>query len=100
MPRDNRVYKFSMSFVLLDGSWHLQFLQLDSKSSLPVNLTFADPAKIRDLAEQGRALRTPEARRTLEHAIEMGRGRVLIKLTRVQYSKMSEPEADPPAEAG
>ena len=43
--------------------------------------TFADPEKIRKLAGHGEASRDSEGQQVLEHAIEIGRGGVYVRLT-------------------
>ena len=73
-----------MSFMSRDG-WYVQFLEADLKTPLPRTFTFADPEKIRELARRGEAWGTSEARQILEHAIEMGRGGVHLRLTPEQY---------------
>jgi hypothetical protein len=76
-----------MSFMSRDG-WYVQFLEGDLKTPLPRTFTFADPEKIRELARRGEAWGTSEARQMLEHAIEMGRGGVYLRLTPEQYAKL------------
>jgi hypothetical protein len=68
--------------------WHCQFLEADLKTSLPRTLTFAGPEKIRELARRGEAWGDLESRQALEHAIEMGRGGMYLKLTPEQYARL------------
>jgi hypothetical protein len=49
-------------------------LEADLKTPLPRKFTFADPAKILELAKRGEAWGTSEAKQMLEHGIETGRG--------------------------
>jgi hypothetical protein len=67
----------------------VQFLEPDLKTPLPRKLTFADPEKIRELARQGEAWETSEAKQMLEHAIQTGRGGVSPRLTPEQYAKLT-----------
>ena len=92
MPRHNRPHEIYMSFLLVDGRWQVQFLLPDLKTSLPLKLIKADLQNIRKLARRGEALRTPESRAMLDHAVQAGSGGVHIRLTRVQYSKLCEPD--------
>jgi hypothetical protein len=81
-----------MSFLLMEG-WQVQFLDPDLRASFPLKLTLEGPENIRELARQGDAMRTPEARRTLEYAIHMGSGGVYLELTPEQYWKLRQPGA-------
>jgi hypothetical protein len=56
------------------GSWQVQFLEADLKTTLPRKLTFTNPEKIRELARRGEAWGDSASRQMLEHAIETGRG--------------------------
>jgi hypothetical protein len=56
-----------------------------------MQLTFKDPAKIRELALRGEARGKSEARQTLEYAIEVGRGGMYLQLTPAQYAKLRKP---------
>ena len=84
---DSPSHRVYMSFMSRDG-WQVQFLEADLKTALPRKFTFADPEKIRELARRGEAWGTSEARQMLEHAIEMGRGGVYLKLTPEQYKRL------------
>jgi hypothetical protein len=77
-----------MSFFLPNG-WQIQFLEAELKTPLPRKLTFADPEKIRELARRGRAWGESESREMLEHAIDVGRGGLYLRLTPEQYRKLS-----------
>jgi hypothetical protein len=44
------------------GGWHIQLLEADLQTPLPRKLTFADPAKIIEMAERGGALKDLAAR--------------------------------------
>jgi hypothetical protein len=85
-PR-HQVYLY---FVRRDG-WYCQFLEPDLKTPLPKKVTFAHADKIRELARRGEALGTLEAKQALEHAIEMGRGGIYLRLTGEQYSRLKRP---------
>jgi hypothetical protein len=65
MPHHERPHHVYMSFFQMDG-WQIQFLDTDLETSLPLKLAVAGPENLRELARQGDAMRTPEARRTLE----------------------------------
>jgi hypothetical protein len=84
---NHRVY---MSFFLRCG-WQVQFLEADLKTPLPRKLTFANPEKIREIAKRGEARGTSEARQLLEHAIDVGRGGVYLRLTPEQYARRRRP---------
>jgi hypothetical protein len=73
------------------GGWQVQFLEPDLKTPLPRKLTFADPEKIRELARRGGAWRDSESRQMLEHAIDVGRGGIYLRLTPDQYSRLRRP---------
>jgi hypothetical protein len=83
----HRIY---MSFFLRSG-WYVSFLEPDLKTPIPATFNFADPEKIRDLAQRGGALSTLEAKQTLEQGIETGRGGVFLTLTEDQYRKLTRP---------
>lgn len=70
------------------GGWQVQFTEGDLKTPLPRTFTFADPEKIRELARRGEAWGTSEAGQMLEHAIEMGRGGMYLRLTPEQYKRL------------
>jgi hypothetical protein len=76
------------AFASTSNGWHIQFLESDLKMPLPRKLTFADPEKIRELARRGEAWGDSESRQMLEHAIEVGRGRIYLRLTREHYRKL------------
>jgi len=76
-----------MSFFLRVG-WDVSFLGPDLKTSLARTFNFSDPEKIRELAQQGGALRTPEARQVLEQAIETGIGGLYLNLSHDQYETL------------
>ena len=80
-----------MSFMSVDGGWYCQFLEPDLKTPLPRKLTFAHADKVREVATRGEALGTSEAKQIFEHAIEMGRGGVYLRLTPEQYGKLRRP---------
>jgi hypothetical protein len=70
------------------GGWEVQFTEADLKTPLPRKLTFAHADKIRELARRGEALGTLEQKQALEHAIEVGRGGIYLRLTPGQYAKL------------
>jgi hypothetical protein len=73
------------------GGWEVQFLEPDLKTPLPRKFTFANPEKIRELARRGEAWGNLESKQALEHAIEMGRGGIYLKLTPEQYARLKRP---------
>jgi hypothetical protein len=90
MPHPERPHHVYMCFFLLEG-WQVQFLSPDLKTAaLPSRLTLTGPERLRELAKQGDVLRTPEARQRFERAIQTGSGGVHLKLTRGQFSKLTE----------
>jgi hypothetical protein len=74
-----------------DSGWFCQFLEPDLKTPLPKKLTFAHADKIRELARRGEASGDLESKQALEHAIEMGRGGIYLRLTPEQYQKLLKP---------
>jgi uncharacterized protein YbjT (DUF2867 family) len=74
-----------MHFVLRNG-WQVSFLEADLATSLPAAPTFTDPEKIRELARQGKALDTSEARAMFEYSIGKGRGGIHLDLPAEQYA--------------
>jgi hypothetical protein len=85
MKASHQVY---MHFMRRDGGWFCQFLEADLKTPLPKKLTFAHADKIRELARRGEAWGNLESKQALEHAIEMGRGGIYLRLTPEQYAKL------------
>jgi hypothetical protein len=90
MPPHER-HRVYMSFFLMEG-WQVQFLESDLKTSLPLKLTLGSPETIRQLARYGGALGSAEAKRTLEHAIHIGRGGVYLRLNPEQYRVLGRPK--------
>jgi hypothetical protein len=74
-----------MQFVLRNG-WQVSFLEADLLTLLPVALTFTNAEKIRELARQGNALDTSEARAMFEYSIAKGRGGIHLDLPAEQYA--------------
>jgi hypothetical protein len=71
-----------------DG-WHCQFLEADCKTPLPKKLTFANKAKLWELAEQRRLRDDPGGSpgdRTRDR--ERDRGGFWLNLTEEQYRKL------------
>jgi hypothetical protein len=85
-----RLIRVYMTFFLRHG-WQVQFVESDLKTPLPWKLTFTDPEKIRELAKRGEAWGDLESRQMLEHAIELGRGGIYLRLTPEQYRKLRRP---------
>jgi hypothetical protein len=88
----HRVY---MTSFLRDG-WQVQFVESDLKTPLPRKLTFSDPEKIRELVRRGEAWGDSESRQMLEHAIDVGRGGVYLRLTPEQYRSLRNPRSGLP----
>jgi hypothetical protein len=82
----HRVY---MSFMLRDG-WHCQFLEQDLKTPLPKRLRFSNKEKLREIAERGGCNMNLEARQSLDHGIEIGRGGIWLELSEEQYQKLAQ----------
>ena len=71
-----RIYCY---FMHREG-WHISFLEADCKTSLPKKLTFADKAKLWELAEHGGCDMVLEVRQGIERGIERGRGGFWLNL--------------------
>jgi hypothetical protein len=84
---DRPSHRVFMTFFYRKG-WQVQFMEADLETPLPRTFTFADAEKIRELARRGEAMGTLEARQSLEHAVETGRGGVYLKLTPAQHAKL------------
>jgi hypothetical protein len=78
-----------MSFMLKDG-WHCQFLEQDLKTPLPKRLRFNNQEKLREIAERGGCNMNLEARQSLDHGIEIGRGAIWLELSEEQYQKLAQ----------
>jgi hypothetical protein len=76
-----------MHFQLRQG-WQVSFLEADLKTPLPRTLTFADPAKVIEMAKRSGALCDLAARQALDYALQMGRGSVCLMLTEQQYTML------------
>jgi hypothetical protein len=76
-----------MYFQCRNG-WNCQFLEQDLKTALPRKLHFASSDKVIELVERARGFPDQETRLAMLHGIEMGRGRVFLKLTEEQYEKL------------
>jgi hypothetical protein len=68
--------------------WQCQFLLPDLKTTAARPVTFADPAKIVEMAERGGALRDLAAKQAMDYAINMVRGSVWLYLSEEQYTKL------------
>jgi len=90
----HRVY---MSFVLRANRWHCHFLERDLQTVLPLKLQFKSHEKLRELAERGGCTLNLEARQSLDHGIEIGRGGIWLELSEEQYQKLN---AGPSRNAG
>lgn len=82
----HRVY---MSYMRRDG-WHCHFLEPDLKTAVCERLHFKSDRKIREIAERGGCNMNLEARQSLDHGIEIGRGGVWLELTEEQYRSLKE----------
>jgi hypothetical protein len=81
----HRVY---MTFFLRQG-WCVQFLEADLRTPLPRTFTFANPKKICELAQHGKA--TPEVVEEPERGIANGRGGCYLTLIAAQYARLTRP---------
>jgi hypothetical protein len=83
-------HRVLMYFSRMDGYWYCAFFddkQLNKR--LPMRVKFRDPSKISELACRGNAnLTDPEVRRALDHGIQMGRGKVWLRLSDQQRAKL------------
>ena len=80
----HRVY---MHFMLRDG-WCCQFMEDDLKTHLAKRVSFRDPTKIYEIARRAGAFNNLEEKHALDHAIEIGRGGIWLRLTDEQYQKL------------
>jgi hypothetical protein len=78
-----------MSFMLRDG-WHCQFLEQDLKTPLPKRLRFNNKEKLREIAERGGCNMNLEARQSLDHGIEIGRGGIWLEISEEQYRRLTQ----------
>jgi hypothetical protein len=79
-----------MSFQLTEG-WQCQFLEQDLKTPLPKKLRFKSHEKVREIAERGGCKMNLEARQSLDHGIEVGRGGIWLELSQEQYRALTIP---------
>jgi hypothetical protein len=77
-----------MAYMFRDG-WYCQFLEQNLKTPLPRKLRFKSPEKIREIAERGGCNLNLEARQSLDHGIEIGRGGTWLELSEEQYRKLT-----------
>jgi hypothetical protein len=75
-------------YFMCNRGWQCQFLEPDLKTTAARPITFADPAKIVEMAERGGALRDLASRQAVDYGISMGRGSVWLNLTEEQYAKL------------
>ncbi|UWZ85166.1 hypothetical protein [Occallatibacter riparius] len=80
----HRVYMF---YMLRDG-WFCQFLEQDLKTPLPKKLHFKSQEKLWEIAERGGFNMNLEARQSLDHGIEIGRGGMWLDLSEEQYRRL------------
>jgi hypothetical protein len=78
-----------MSFMLRDG-WHCQFLEQDLTTPLPKRLRFNNKEKLREIAERGGCNMNLEARQSLDHGIEIGRGGIWLEISEEQYRRLTQ----------
>ena len=80
--------KIFMSYALVKGIWHCQFLEADLKTSLPRKFSFASDEKLIELAKRGGALRDLADKQALERGMSTGRGSLNLHLTSEQYETL------------
>ena len=61
------------------------------QTPIPKKLHFKSHEKIREIAERGGCNLNLEARQSLEHGIEIGRGGIWLELPEEQYHKLRRP---------
>lgn len=66
------------------GGWHCRFAT-ERWQPLLKRLIYRDAAKIRETARRGNALIDDAARESLELAMEIGKGGIMLRLTDEQY---------------
>jgi hypothetical protein len=79
-----------MSYMQRDG-WFCQFLEQDLKTAVRQGLHFKGDDKIREIADRGGCNMNLEARQSLDHGIEIGRGGIWLELTEEQYRGLKDP---------
>jgi hypothetical protein len=67
--------------------WHCRFTGEDQKQNLK-RLIFHDVAKIRETVKRGNGIMTESERERLQVAVDIGRGRILLRLSESQYSTL------------
>jgi hypothetical protein len=77
-----------MYFFHRDG-WYCQFLDEDLNTHLQ-KTSVETPAKVVAIAMKSGYVMNEEGKRSLDHAIETGRGGVWLQLTDEQYRKLKE----------
>ena len=85
MARRHKIY---MYFVCR-RDWLCQFLLPDLQTTAAPAITFADPAKIVDMAGRGNAFKDLAAKQAMDYALNMGRGSVWLYLSDEQYAKLT-----------
>jgi hypothetical protein len=70
-----------ISFMLVEGMWHVAFLEADCRMSLGRQLAFANPDKIFNVARCGSADLRNASRCDLEIAMRSGRATLGLNLT-------------------
>jgi hypothetical protein len=78
-----------MSYMQRNG-WFCQFLEPDLKTAVRPELHFKSDQKIREIADRGGCNMNLEARQSLDHGIEIGRGGIWLELTEEQYRRLKE----------
>jgi hypothetical protein len=86
--QSGNLHKVYLHYMLAKGGWHCQFLREDLQTPAAHPMTFADPAKVVEMAERGGALKDLAARQALDYGINQGRGSVWLWLTEEQYGKL------------
>jgi hypothetical protein len=78
-----------MSFGFRADRWYCHFLERDLQTALPLKIQFKSHEKLRELAERGGCTLNLEARQSLDHGIEIGRGGIWLELSEEQYQKLN-----------
>lgn len=70
-------------------TWLVTFLDRASGNQIGTVRRFTSPDALPEMARRGGALKLQEDHHAMAHAIEKGRGSLLLELTREQYRKLA-----------
>ncbi len=67
--------------------WHCRFTSLDQKQVIR-RVSFRDEAKVRETVRRGNGVMMSSERERLQVAIDIGRGRILLRLSELQFASL------------